>query len=204
VSDALSHIREGTDTPPLAETLNIGTAIHDTRHRYVNLWLENNKRPESIKDFLPEPDDPFGMTDARIISGSRAYENFCIRENYEPVGVEIPVYSLKLGVAGTLDDLGFLGGELGDLALIDLKSGVSKFKKYFLQVKMYSMMLKECLGLSPKRNIILNASKTDGAYKISDIRCFGKLSKGVRAAVTQHHILALIQKEISFKETIKI
>jgi hypothetical protein len=48
------------------------------------------------------------MTDRRVVSGTRGIKKFLKETGYVPVEVELMVYSVKLQVAGALDDIGLM------------------------------------------------------------------------------------------------
>ena len=158
---------------------SVGTEIHECRERYFKEWIRLGARPQSTLDFIPAD-----QRDTRIVSAMRALESFCIKENYEPIATELYVYSAKLKIAGTLDDIGLLpfktsSGRTGKrLVLMDIKTSNQAIKiSYAYQVALYYGMFKRLTGLIPKKSFILHLSKQDGTYKIPEIRQISKVFK---------------------------
>lgn len=87
----------------LADASDIGTEIHDTREAIFKNWIETGIRPADFLSFI-KPD----QVDVRLKSATRALSKFCDDHSYVPVATELFVYSHKLKVAGTMDDLGLM------------------------------------------------------------------------------------------------
>ncbi len=87
---------------------DVGTDIHDIRELYMNEWIETGKKPDDILSFIPEVKE-----DTRIISALRGLEKFINDFHYTPIFCELLVYSHKMKVAGTLDDLGIMRWPVG-------------------------------------------------------------------------------------------
>lgn len=78
-------------------------------------------------------------------------------QNIEPLGLELPLWSDKLRIAGRTDCVGYYKGVL---SIIDYKSSrseknASQITNYFNQSTIYSMMLLERLGIAAKQIVIL-------------------------------------------------
>lgn len=147
----------------LSDAGDIGTDIHDVREAIFSKWIETGTRPSDFLSFIPAE-----KVDVRIRSGIRALDKFCTDYNYVPVATELFVYSHKLRVAGTLDDIGLMKD--GEFVLLDLKTSNAFKDHYFFQVAMYYLMLRELTGLKPDRCFILKVSKEDGTYKLEDLK----------------------------------
>lgn len=87
----------------LIDAGSVGTAIHDVREAIFKHWIKTGEKPEDFLSFIP-PENP----DTRIVSAIRALRRFVDERNYIPVACELFIYSHKLKVAGTLDDLGMM------------------------------------------------------------------------------------------------
>lgn len=98
-----------------------------------------------------------------IDKNSVGYPLFCQLErilvSIKPIGIEVPLYSDNLKVAGRTDLIGFDSDN--ELCIFDWKTS-RKFKKrewiddYFIQSCLYSMMLLETTGLTTKKiNVII-------------------------------------------------
>ncbi len=188
------------------EAGDIGTEVHDTRHRYFQDWIKTGERPVTFDSYLrPE------AVDLRIKSSLRALDKFLDDYWYEPIACELFVYSHKLKTCGTLDDLGFIyqfenkeGHEMnhemirreGDfsclncefkakrrLALIDLKTSNQFKDHYFFQVALYWWMLKELTGIRPEKCLIVKLSKEDGTPKVEDLKRPSTLASFARSMV---------------------
>lgn len=87
----------------LEDAGDIGTRIHNLREVIFKHWIKTGVRPTDFLSFIPAEEQ-----DIRVTSALRALQKFCEERDYIPVAVELLVYSHKLGVAGTLDDLGLM------------------------------------------------------------------------------------------------
>ncbi len=87
----------------LLDAGDIGTRIHNLRQVIFEHWIETGERPKDFLSFVPVDEE-----DVRVTSALRALQKFCEEKDYIPVVCELLVYSHKLGVAGTLDDLGLM------------------------------------------------------------------------------------------------
>lgn len=93
----------------LEDAGDIGTRIHNLREVIFKHWIKTGVRPTDFLSFIPREEQ-----DIRVTSALRALQKFCEERDYIPVAVELLVYSHKLGVAGTLDDLGLMRQVLKD------------------------------------------------------------------------------------------
>lgn len=104
-NNIMQHIEAAERVPAdiLADAGDVGTTVHDTREKIFDQWIETGERPQDFLAFIPE-----GVEDVRVVSALRALQKFCEEKDYIPVHCELLVYSHKLKVAGTLDDLGLM------------------------------------------------------------------------------------------------
>lgn len=181
---------------------DIGTQIHDDRQKYFQDWIDKGERPELTNIQYPKTQQfPINIdTDPRRISAFRALNKFCDDTGYIPVATELLLWSEKLGVAGTLDDLGIINGKL---VLCDLKSSNQFKDTYFLQVAMYYQMLVERTGLKPRECFILKVSKENGTYELEYLKDMRKLVKIAKAVLAVDEGFQFI-KQSRKRETIKI
>lgn len=179
----------------LTDAGDIGREIHDARERYFKDWIKTGVKPAEILEYIP-PDNP----DVRMKSALRALQSFVLDYEYRPIITELFVYSHKIKVAGTLDDLGLMKRVLvnGDknckhelikqpsknkiiclkcdykyrleFVLIDIKTSNAFKDHYFFQVALYYLMFYNLTGLRPDRCFILKLSKEDGTYKLENLK----------------------------------
>jgi len=168
---------------------DIGSKIHSDRQEYFQKWIDEGIRPS-----MSIAGDP------RAISAFRALNKFCDDTGYIPVVTELLLWSEKLGVAGTLDDLGIIDGKL---VLCDLKSSNQLKDTYWLQIAMYYQALVERTGLKPRDCFVLRVSKTDGTYELEYLKDMRKLVKYAKAVVAIDDGLQFI-KQSRKRETIKL
>lgn len=94
----------------------------------------------------------------KTLSGYSCFNKLKIYLNkITPLGIEVPLWSDRLRVAGRTDCIGLYEGKL---CIIDFKSARSEKRPesitgYFQQATMYSMMAHERLGISAKHLVIL-------------------------------------------------
>lgn len=213
----------------LMDAADIGTQIHDRREKYFQDWIDAETRP-SIENYYDIDKD-----DVRLVSGMRALGKFCDEQDYIPVRCEVMVYSARFKTAGMLDDIGFINSFIRkgkadcvhnlwydglktrcdkcdmkrewQFVLSDLKSSNQFKDSYYLQVALYYHMFVTLTGLKPKRNFILKVSKTDGTYKMEEMKRMPQLVAGAKKVMAAAHAVQKvkdIRKGLITKKTIKI
>ena len=208
-SNIMDHLERAERLPEdiLADAGDIGTDIHEVRENIFRSLMAGN-HIEDFLSFVPPDKD-----DIRIKSAIRALSAFCKDYEYVPLATELFVYSHKLKVAGTLDDIGLItkvvrpGGEGCEheyvnnlkraektclkcgqkkktyLVLLDVKTS-NRFKDhYFFQVALYYQMFCSLTGLKPEICFILKLSKENGTYQIEELRQVSKLAAYARSMV---------------------
>lgn len=144
---------------------SLGTAVHDWREAVFSLVLAGSSWEEAWK--VPVPNQVF-RNDPRFISACRGIKKFVEENNYEPVACELYVADHTLQTGGQVDDIGFVNGTL---ALVDLKTSNQGDKEsYYAQVALYMHMFRKLYKVRPPRLCILHVSKTDGTYKLHEIK----------------------------------
>lgn len=172
---------------------NIGKVTHDRRQSYYQDWINTGVRPD-VKDYMKEEDDP------RLWSGMRAISKFCDDTGYIPVATELLLWSDKLGLAGTLDDLGIIDGKL---VLCDLKTSNQAKDQYWFQIAMYYQMLIERTGLKPRECFVLKTSKENGTYVLEYLKDIRKLVSYAKAIIKVDEGINFVKGK-RIKETIKL
>lgn len=154
---------------------HIGTYIHECRARYFEQWIATGYRPADVLAFI-DPTRP----DIRATSALLGLQDFCIKEQYIPIVTELPLYSDKLKLGGSLDDFGMIGGDLGETVMLDVKTSNALHDRYWLQVSTYDAMFQERTGIKPKHLMILKLDKENRSYKTEYIKSPGKHKATVR------------------------
>jgi hypothetical protein len=174
----------------LADAGDIGTQIHDTRQDIFDHWIKTGDRPADFLSFIKP-----GEIDIRLKSAIRALQKFCEEKNYTPIACELFVYSHKMHVAGTLDDIGMMPDEQGKMlfVLMDLKSSNQFKNHYWFQVAMYWEMLSQIIGIRPQRSFILKISKENGCYTIEELRNILKLCTYAHAMIKTNEAVDYIK-----------
>jgi len=134
----------------LAEQIMKDAQIHGTMtHKLCEDYL-NNK--ESVGDFLDIPKSHFEKLKPYLHKMNN------IR------GIELPLYSDELKIAGTCDCIAEYNG---NLSIIDFKTSRSrlvehydKVQKYFMQATAYSLMWKERTGVDINQIVIIGSEET--------------------------------------------
>lgn len=93
----------------LEDASDIGTEIHEWRQRIFDHWIASGEKSSNFVEFIPPMEQ-----DIRAVSAIRALQSFVEDYDYHPVACELFVYSHKLEVSGTLDDLGMMRRYLHD------------------------------------------------------------------------------------------
>lgn len=139
--------RVGND---LAEQIMKDAQIHGTMtHKLCEDYL-NNK--ESIGDFRDIPKNHFEKLKPYLHKMNNIH------------GIELPLYSDELKIAGTCDCIAEYNG---NLSIIDFKTSRSrliehydKVQKYFMQATAYSLMWKERTGIEIDQIVIIGSEET--------------------------------------------
>lgn len=90
----------------LEDAGDIGTKVHNIIETYIDLWIEG-KQPDNILSLIQSIES----TDVRIIAGVKAAGQFFDDHDIFPICSELLVASAKLGTAGTMDFLCYIGKE---------------------------------------------------------------------------------------------
>ena len=168
---------------------DIGSEIHDYRAEYFDDWILTGKRPQNILSYIPSAQE-----DIRAISALRALKKFIDDYEYVPIASELKVYSHKLEVAGTLDDIGMIkiNGKK-KLLLLDIKTSNQFKDHYFFQVALYYVMFYQLTGIRPDKVFILKLSKKDGTYQLEDLKRPSVLATYTKAMIRVNEGLEYIK-----------
>ena len=197
---------------------DIGTIVHELREKYFKGWIAGHKAISAVSCI------PAGQEDVRVVSCLRALDKFCLDYNYTPITCELYVYSHKLKVGGTLDDIGFTtritkegnpncehdmieepkrnirncvkcGQRVKDeLTLIDIKTSNAFKDHYFFQVGLYRYMFCKLTELKIARNLIVKLSKKDGTYGIEDLKQAGILGSYAKSIMRMNDGVTYVRK----------
>lgn len=168
---------------------DIGTDIHSYREEIFKNFITQGSFPPKFESVIP-----VGREDIRAISAMGALQKFVVDYHYEPIATEMYVYSERMHIAGTLDDIGLIWIEVrkGDpdcqhemvgthcvkcnlkykkeLCLMDLKSSNQLKSIYWIQVALYYTMFKSLTGLNPKKVFILKLDKHNRTYTVEFLK----------------------------------
>lgn len=157
---------------------SLGTAVHNWREAVFTKVLDGVPWEDAWK--VPVPDQAY-VNDGRFISACRAIKKFVEENNYVPIACELYVADHKLATGGQVDDIGFVNGTL---ALVDLKTSNQGDKdSYYAQVALYMHMFRTLYKIRPPRLYILHVSKTDGTYKLLEIKEVSETIKWAKKVV---------------------
>jgi hypothetical protein len=95
---------KGQSQGVLEDAGDVGTKVHNVIETYIDLWIER-KQPDNILSLIQSIDS----TDVRIIAGVKAAGQFFNDHDIFPICSELLVASKKLGTAGTMDFLCYIG-----------------------------------------------------------------------------------------------
>ena len=134
----------------LADQIMKDAQIHGTMtHKLCEDYLKNKN---SVGDFLDIPKNHFEKLKPYLHKMNN------IR------GIELPLYSDELKIAGTCDCIAEYNG---NLSIIDFKTSRSrliehydKVQKYFMQATAYSLMWKERTGIEIDQIVIIGSEET--------------------------------------------
>ena len=219
-ANVLDHLDQAMKEPTriFEDAGDVGTQIHDYREVIFSQWISTGVKPTNFPSFVPSDRE-----DIRAISALAALEKFVDDYNYIPVVTEIKVFDHKLGIAGTLDDLGLMRSIIRppvkdctheyiadpnknidrcvkcdakwkwEFVLMDLKSS-NRFKDhYFFQVAMYFYMLRKLTGIKLDRCFILKVSKEDRTYKLEDLKRPAKLAQYAKHIIETNNGIEFIK-----------
>jgi len=202
----------------LNDASDVGTDIHNIREKIFKDVIEEKVEFKDI-DFLsyipPEKED------VRIKSAIRALNSFVHDYKYKPIATELYVYSHKLKVSGTLDDIGIITKVIRDgdkncthelitnknesvclkcgfkekqyLVLLDVKTSNQFKDHYFFQVALYYQMFCALTDVKPEICFILKLSKTDGTYKIEEMKQLSKLADYAKSIIKTSNGICFIR-----------
>jgi len=158
-------------TPDGKKYYSTTTVVNWDKREFFKEWRKNN--PNRSKDILNRGTTVHEMAEEYCKNGiCSAHEDETINEMYanltslidqldEVIGVEIPLYSDLLELAGRTDCVGVLDGEL---CIIDFKTS-SKMKQekwlteYWCQATAYAIMWQERTGLAVPKIAIMMVSE---------------------------------------------
>jgi genome maintenance exonuclease 1 len=128
-----------------------GTALHDTTEQYV---LNN---PEYNKGIMPSTTVLFNQIKPVLDSRLQTI-----------VGIELPLISSYLKLAGTCDLIAVFDGKL---SIIDYKTtnwakDMSMLESYFLQETAYAIMFEECYGTPITQLVTISAGDSEPAAQV--------------------------------------
>lgn len=124
----------------LERACKFGTAIHTAIQLSVKGTLDHDSLDSALLPYLNQ------------------YRAFCSDFQYTPKEMEYQVFNKNLGVAGTIDQLGYIQGEL---TLVDIKTGHFKASD-MVQVSAY--------GYLYPVNRVLILYLTGNGYKVQEIK----------------------------------
>ena len=113
---------------------------------------------------------PHVLTDIEGVRNALAsWENWYNQNDLEVWHLEKPVYSIEHRVAGKIDAVGMLNGQV---AVIDWKTGGGIYPESILQSAAYCMMCEESGLPKPDVGVIVHCPKTEGDdYTVRMIQC---------------------------------
>jgi len=151
---------------------DVGRQVHDWREIWFQRLIDDNP---IVTGFDNKEGD-----DGAVISARRGLKKFMSDTQYQPLATELYVADPKLGIGGTLDDIGLLNDKL---VLIDLKtSNIGDKESYYAQVCLYLAMFKKLYRLYPKGVYILHLSKENGTYDLIPLHERCNIAKTTRWA----------------------
>lgn len=127
-------------------------------------------------------------TSPLIVPFIEAYERFTLDFDFRPTHIEQVVYSVKYGLAGTLDRIGVIHNPSSEhyrkRVLVDIKSGDPP-PSVAIQMALYRYLAKECLGVTVDECWALWV-KADGRYRREPCSDPNALQVGLSAVVCYH------------------
>lgn len=119
---------------------------------------------------LNEPFDPVAMNNPPAVMLFKQIRKWLMDNVVTTLGAEIPLYSDRLQLAGSADNVSRLKN--GNVAILDYKNARNENKEkyiysYYLQLTLYAEMVKEMYGIIVDEIIILMASE-------HGFKCFSK------------------------------
>lgn len=160
---------------------DIGHKAHECIENYLNDWIEKERRPADVRDFI-KYDDP------RVWNAVRGVEKMFIKEKLWPVATELLVGSEKEGVAGTLDAIVY-AMERDELCLGDHKTSNAIQDSYAMQVAIYKKMFEDMSGLKIQRG----AENVQIYHLLKDVADYHlyEVPRVYKALLTFRHSMAL-------------
>lgn len=156
---------------------SVGSLAHTVIENYINYRIERGVWPEDIRKGFKEGADP------RAIASARSVEAIIRKLDIVPIASEILVGSIKHKIAGTLDLLALVDGEL---TLIDWKTSNQVSDEYANQVAAYKFCFEEMTGLKIKKAQIFHLSKDYDKCTVYNIPNLTSAYKAYKAIATYY------------------
>ncbi len=162
------HVKLAVESPILVRDKagSKGNFIHDCRQIYFQKWIDSNQlsKPKgSVEQIARDRTDIPEIFKNEVISGCAAIDTFIKEKKYIPIACEVYVFDLKTKIAGTLDDVGIINGEV---ILMDVKSSNQMKDIYTLQVMRYKQMFVKVFKTRIHKVLILKTGKQDRTYQL--------------------------------------
>lgn len=188
----------------LEDAGDIGNRVHNTRERIFSEWIKTGKKPDDFLSFIPAEEEDIRTTSAiRALQSfvedhdyvPVACELLVFDHDLAVAGTLDDLGLMRRVVKeGDLEcQHEFITSMFADIhkcakcdrkdryefVLMDIKTSNQFKDHYFFQVALYWRMLWRLLGKSwkPERAIIVKLSKTDGSYKIEELKKLPSLAQ---------------------------
>lgn len=202
---------------------DIGTDVHDYREQYFLDWIRTDRRPADILSYIPkEKEDIRAVSALRALAKfiddyhyePIATELLVYSHKLKTAGMLDDLGFIRLtkqeGDPNCKHDIlehpnnngrnpnqymcikcGYTYRKI--LVLLDLKTSNQFKDHYFFQVGLYNFMFRENVGIRPEKCYILKVSKTDGTYKLEDLKVPSKLATIGKSIIAVNKGLAFVK-----------
>lgn len=139
-----------------SKAANIGTEVHSYAERFLKAVMLGRSTAE-----VQWPEDE------QAANGCRAFAEWAVECNIEPVALERIIFSKKHYYCGTCDFFGYVDGEL---VTADFKTSKGLYPEMALQVGgAYTMALEEELDITIDKSLVILLDKESGTPKVYTI-----------------------------------
>lgn len=175
-----------------------GTSAHKYLSDYLQAWSIHQKPAGTLANAL----EAAGEQDFSVWSAVRSFDNWLAGQtSFLPLASEIMVWSERYRVAGTIDLVAVVNGQL---TIVDFKTSSHLKPEYVLQVGAYWGMFQGLTRLRPKACIIIRLSKEHPEFQEESVANPRHAWKGFVTIASAYDVMQHLKLNRPKRQTIKL